>query len=56
MLGHTTLTMLVTRYYGYVPNLVRQDGALLSAQLDRRRARPVAKTWASGSPAARPVS
>ena len=22
MLGHTTLTMLVTRYYRYVPNLV----------------------------------
>src|SRR5262249_54366453 len=43
MLGDTTLTMLVTRYYGYVPNLVRQDGALLAAQLDRRRARSVAK-------------
>jgi integrase len=43
MLGHTTLTMLVTRYYGYVPNLVRQDGALLAAQLERRGPGPVAK-------------
>jgi integrase len=24
MLGHTTLTMLMTRYYRYVPNLTRQ--------------------------------
>jgi len=36
MLGHTTLTMLVTRYYRYVPNLVRQDGRLLDRQLARR--------------------
>lgn len=35
MLGHTTLTMLMTRYYRYVPNLVRHDGALLARQLKR---------------------
>jgi integrase len=33
MLGHTTLTMLVTRYYRYVPNLTRKDGSLLSKHL-----------------------
>jgi integrase len=33
MLGHTTLTMLMTRYYRYVPNLVRRDGTLLDRQL-----------------------
>jgi hypothetical protein len=27
MLGHTMSTMLATRCYGYVPNLVRQGGA-----------------------------
>jgi len=42
MLGHTTLTMLMTRYYRYVPNLVRRDGVLLARQLDRRR-KPSAK-------------
>jgi integrase len=36
MLGHTTLTMLMTRYYRYVPNLVRQDGALLARRLEER--------------------
>jgi len=35
MLGHTTLTMLMTRYYRYVPNLTRQDGKLLAANLER---------------------
>jgi integrase len=37
MLGHTTLTMLVTRYYQYVPNLTRRDGSLLAKWLERRR-------------------
>jgi integrase len=37
MLGHTTLTMLMTRYYRYVPNLVRRDGVRLAQQLERRR-------------------
>ncbi len=37
MLGHTTLTMLVTRYYQYVPNLTRKDGSLLARALERRR-------------------
>jgi integrase len=36
LLGHTTLTMLMTRYYRYVPNLVRQDGALLARRLEER--------------------
>jgi len=42
MLGHTTLTMLMTRYYRYVPNLTRQDGKLLAANLERKasEARP----------------
>jgi len=39
MLGHTTLTMLMTRYYRYVPNLTRRDGTLLSRQLERGRRR-----------------
>lgn len=39
MLGHTTLTMLMTRYYRYVPNLTRRDGTLFDRQLARRRAR-----------------
>jgi integrase len=33
MLGHTTLTMLMTRYYHYVPNLARRDGMLLAKRL-----------------------
>ncbi len=37
MLGHTTLLMLTTRYYRYIPNLTRQDGMLLARQLGRRR-------------------
>ena len=37
MLGHTTLNMLVTRYYQYVPNLTRKDGSLLAKWLERRR-------------------
>jgi integrase len=37
MLGHTTLLMLMTRYYRYIPNLTRQDGSLLARQLGRRR-------------------
>jgi hypothetical protein len=37
MLGHTTLTMLLTRYYRYVPNLTRQDGKLLAANLEGGR-------------------
>jgi integrase len=37
MLGHTTLTMLMTRYYRYVPNLTRRDGMLFDRQLARRR-------------------
>lgn len=39
MLGHTTLTMLMTRYYRYVPNLTRRDGTLFDRQLVRRRTR-----------------
>jgi integrase len=35
MLGHTTLHMLVTRYYQYVPNLTRKDGTLLAKWLER---------------------
>jgi hypothetical protein len=30
------LTMLMTRYYRYVPNLVRQDGDLLAKRLEGR--------------------
>lgn len=33
LLGHTTLTVLVTRYYRYVPNLTRRDGTLLARRL-----------------------
>ena len=40
MLGHTTLTMLLTRYYRYVPNLTRQDGKLLAANLERTNGGP----------------
>jgi integrase len=36
MLGHTTLTMLISRYYRYVPNLTRRDGSLLARRLGRR--------------------
>ena len=36
MLGHTTLLMLMTRYYRYIPNLTRQDGSLLGKQLARQ--------------------
>jgi integrase len=35
MLGHTTLTMLVTRYYQYVPNLTRKDGTMLARWLEK---------------------
>lgn len=35
MLGHTTLTMLMTRYYRYIPNLTRHDGKLLAERLER---------------------
>jgi hypothetical protein len=37
MLGHTTLQMLITRDYLYVPNLTRRDGSLLAKQLGRRK-------------------
>jgi integrase len=37
MLGHTTLLMLMTRYYRYIPNLTRQDGSLLAKQPGRQR-------------------
>jgi integrase len=37
MLGHTTLLMLMTRYYHYIPNLTRQDGTPLAKQLGRPR-------------------
>lgn len=37
MLGHTTLLMLTTRYYSYIPNLTRKDGSLLAKALDRKR-------------------
>jgi integrase len=37
MLGHTTLTMLMTRYYRYVPNLTRRDGSLLARRLGGMR-------------------
>lgn len=37
MLGHTTLLMLMTRYYRYVPNLTRRDGTLLAKYLGRQR-------------------
>lgn len=36
MLGHTTLTILMTRYYRYVANLTRRDGMLFDRQLARR--------------------
>ena len=35
MLGHTTLLMLTTRYYHYVPNLTK-DGSLLAQWLEKR--------------------
>ncbi len=37
MLGHTTLLMLTTRYYSYIPNLTRKDGTLLAKWLERQR-------------------
>jgi hypothetical protein len=37
MFGHTTLLMLMTRYYRYVPNLTLQDGTLLVKPLGRQR-------------------
>ena len=37
MLGHTTLQMIFTTYYRYLPNLVRQDGSLLAERLRRVR-------------------
>lgn len=37
MLGHTTLLMLMTRYYRYVPNLTRRDGMLLAKRLGYQR-------------------
>jgi integrase len=36
MLGHTTLLMLTTRYYSYIPNLTRKDGMLLARRLEER--------------------
>ena len=36
MLGRTKLTMLMTRDNRYVPNLVRQDEALLAKRLEER--------------------
>jgi len=36
MLGHTTLQMIFTTYYRYLPNLVRRDGSLLARKLARR--------------------
>jgi integrase len=33
MLGHTTLQMLTTTYYRYIPNLTRKDGSLLAKRL-----------------------
>jgi integrase len=33
MLGHTTLQMLMTTYYRYIPNLTRKDGSLLAKRL-----------------------
>ncbi len=37
MLGHTTLQMIFTTYYRYLPNLVRRDGTLLAKRLGRPR-------------------
>lgn len=37
MLGHTTLLMLTTRYYSYIPNLTRKDGSLLAQRLEPRK-------------------
>jgi integrase len=37
MLGHTTLQMIFTTYYRYLPNLVRRDGTLLAKRLGPRR-------------------
>jgi integrase len=37
MLGHTTLQMIFTTYYRYLPNLTRRDGTLLAKRLGRSR-------------------
>jgi integrase len=37
VLGHTTLQIIFTTYYRYLPNLLRRDGVLLAKQLGRRR-------------------
>jgi len=39
MLGHTTLQMIFTTYYRYLPNLVRRDGSLLAKRLGRTGSR-----------------
>lgn len=36
MLGHTTIQMLLTTYYRYIPNLTRKDGSLLAKRLAQR--------------------
>src|SRR5206468_8744171 len=48
MLGHTTLTMLMTRYYRYVPNLVRRDGMLFDQQLAQRRVKKTVSMTSAG--------
>lgn len=52
MLGHTTLTMLMTRYYRYVPNLTRRDGMLLAQRLEgpRRSRAPFGPKASTGHP------
>ncbi len=35
MLGHTTLQMIFTTYYRYLPNLTRRDGSLFAKRLAR---------------------
>ncbi len=47
MLGHTTLLMLTTRYYSYIPNLTRKDGTLLARRLEHGKT--VRKTSESAS-------
>ena len=55
MLGHTTLTMLMTRYSRYVPTLVRAGWALPVKRLEAP-GKPVAKRWQpDGGLANRPV-
>ena len=48
MLGHTTLTMLMTRYYRYVPNLMRRDGMLFDQQLAQRRVKKTVSMTSAG--------